>query len=184
MNELNFQNKEMFSLSIAQRKAMIERVCMETLEYLRVVAKGTKGIEFLKYWGSNVSSLSKLSSSPYLNHYIYDKEDGLCVKDNWKNVLSVRYNIKEILTFVHNSVNPIPFKSPLIDSLLLNETLQDIYKEGIREKDYGGISPNSKGLNLTKKKGRKISPESKLQQIREGKITRYEAYQKKEKDSL
>lgn len=186
MKELDFIGKSFVELDLEQKKAMVERACMDAHSYLKEVSKGTAGTEFLRYWMDNASNLDFASMSVYMGNYLYDKSKGLCVRDNWNDILSIKYNIKEVLSFVHNSINAIPFKTPIIDLVILNHSLTTLSSQGIDPKEYGNVLPNTKKIGEinSKSRGRKVDEESKLHKIRTGKMTRYEAYYKNNKDSF
>lgn len=173
-----FKNKPFTDLNKEQKIAFTERVCMELFEYLKNVSPGTAGLNFAKFWMSNITTVSEPSTSSYLSFYIYVEGKGLCVRGQ-DAIESVRYNVKECICFIQNVVNVIPFRSPIVDQLARGTLIKDMKEKGIVSDGYGEQLATVKGMKGMKK-GKPVDPNSLAQRIKRGEITRYEAYQKKE----
>lgn len=173
-----FKNKTFDKLTNEEKLAMAERVAMEHYEYLKSHAQNTAGLSFLNYWQKHMSTVSNPSCSEYMKFYYYSDKHGLCVVDTTGALSTLRFNTKEVICFINNVVNPIPFKSPIVERLLQGHQIVQIEDEGIDARDYGNQLPNARGMKGVKK-GKPVNPNSLAQRVKRGEITRYEAYQKK-----
>lgn len=173
-----FKNKTFDKLTQEEKLAMAERVAMEHYEYLKAHAQNTAGLAFLNYWQKNMNTVSNVTCSDYMKFYYYSDKQGLSVVDSTGALSTLKFNTKEIICFINNVVNPIPFKSPIIERLLKGQTIVHIEDEGVDAREYGNQLPNSRGMRGVKK-GKPVDPNSLSQRVKRGELTRYEAYQKK-----
>lgn len=175
----NFKHKIFTQLTKEEKLAMTERVCMDTFVYFKATAPTTAGMSFVKYWMDNITKIEDPSDSPYMSHYLYIEGQGLCVIDGDEKIESVKMNSKETICFVQNVINPIPFRSPIVDRLMRGDGVEDLRATGVHTDLYGDTLPTMKGMKGIKK-GKPKDPNSLAQKIKRGEITRYQAYQKKE----
>lgn len=175
----DFKNKRFTELNKEEKLAMAERVCMDAFGYFRATAPTTAGMSFVKYWMADIAKIEDPSESPYMSNYLYIEGQGLCVIDGDGTTESVKMNSKEVICFIQNVLNPIPFRSPIVDMLRRGSRIEDLKIKGILTDLYGDTLPTMKGMKGIKK-GKPKNPNSLAQRIERGEITRYQAYQKKE----
>jgi hypothetical protein len=180
--ELNFKNKSYNTLTEDQKRDMVERVCMDHFDYLKGHGINTAGLAFIKYWRDNIQELASPSDSHYLDPYFYMEGEGLCVADKETHFACVQFNTKEVVAFINNVVNDIPFRTPIIDALRSGATIADIKSRGVLADGYGNNLPNLKNMKGIRR-GRKSKPDSLRQKILRGEISHYKAYQKKHEAS-
>lgn len=170
----SYKNKKYNDLTKEAQIAFIERVCMDNAEYFNeVLGRGSKEAIFINQWKDKVLKLEVPSSSSRMDHYIYSEDKGLCVVDKESSILSLKFNIQEILVFICNAVNEIPLRSNLIDRLIAGDTCTQIHDTGVEKIEVLKLP------KVKRKTGRPGNPNSLRQKIKRGEITRYEAYQKK-----
>lgn len=171
-----FKGKPFNELTNEQKIALLERVCMEHLEYLQNFAKGSKNYLFLQHWRDNALNLKAPAASASLDNYIYDEKQGFCIFDKYGELCSLKYMTEEIVIFVYNVVSDVPVKSQIIEEVRDGVSLSILHDVGV--KPIGEMLGPSKAL-VKRRTGRPMNPNSKRQKVLEGKLTRYEAYQKK-----
>lgn len=171
-----FKNKPFNTLTNAEKIALIERVCMDLLEYLNLIGNQGREASFVKHWCNYIINHPAPSNSSLLDNYIYIEGSWLNVTDKRGATISLKYAVTEILAFIHNSISQVPVMTDLISRIEAGESAQSICDSGIE---------SAKALEPIKVKaprkvtGRPKNPNSLAARIKRGEITRYEAYQKK-----
>lgn len=171
------KNKAYKDMSVAEKIAFVEAVCMRACEH---TVKSSSHIRlYFKFWGEAILKMIP-SSSAYMDRYFYGVRDGvcvLCVLDDDGEKLDVSNNVKELRLFLFNATNEIPLQSPIVNLVKDGKKKLEIASTGINPKVYASD---------TDVRPKATDTMSKRQRVLRGELTRYEAYEKpnREKNKL